>query len=328
TRKYSYSEVTHAFIWDNQYSQWVPRQRGFVIGRVVWIPARAGDVFLLAHVANGALSFEDLGTTQGHLYANLQKSCQALGLLATDDEWNDVMAEVSHWRMTSLIRNTFVSVRSLGHIAIVVASSGIAATLLPGGVTAHSHFKIPIGIDHGSTCGIKKGTLLARIIEVSTFIISDETPMIHRQSFEAVDRTLCDIMEVKIYLSSDSLTTPSPDQASLELEYPLEFLNGLSFNGIPKHQLQLKQYVIVMLFRNLNPAAGLCNGTRILITHLGTNVVRGLIIGGSYEGTVAIIPRIVLDYTDPNGPFTLKRQQYPLHVCYAMTIYKSQGQTL
>ncbi|CAN0875191.1 ATP-dependent DNA helicase PIF1 [Linum grandiflorum] len=134
--------------------------------------------------------------------------------------------------------------------------------------------------------------------------------------------------EVKIYLSSDSLTTPSPDQASLELEYPLEFLNGLSFNGIPKHQLQLKQYVIVMLFRNLNPAAGLCNGTRILITHLGTNVVRGLIIGGSYEGTVAIIPRIVLDYTDPNGPFTLKRQQYPLHVCYAMTIYKSQGQTL
>ncbi|CAN0875190.1 hypothetical protein LINGRAHAP2_LOCUS10695 [Linum grandiflorum] len=118
--------------------------------------------------------------------------------------------------------------------------------------------------------------------------------------------------EVKIYLSSDSLTTPSPDQASLELEYPLEFLNGLSFNGIPKHQLQLKQYVIVMLFRNLNPAAGLCNGTRILITHLGTNVVRGLIIGGSYEGTVAIIPRI----------------QYPLHVCYAMTIYKSQGQTL
>ncbi|CAN1222547.1 ATP-dependent DNA helicase PIF1 [Linum grandiflorum] len=108
------------------------------------------------------------------------------------------------------------------------------------------------------------------------------------------------------------LTTPGPDQASLEIEYPTEFLNGLSFNGIPEHQLHLKKYAIVMLLRNLNPSAGLCNGTRILITHLGTHVVRGLIVGGCYEGTIAVIPRI----------------QYPLRICYAMTINKSQGQTL
>ncbi|CAN0861594.1 hypothetical protein LINGRAHAP2_LOCUS8265 [Linum grandiflorum] len=67
-----------------------------------------------------------------------------------------------------------------------------------------------------------------------------------------------------------------------------------------------------MLLYNLNPSAGLCNGTRILVTHLGTNVIRGLIIGGSFEDRVAIIPC----------------RQYTLKVCYAMTINKSQVQTL
>ncbi|CAN1751431.1 ATP-dependent DNA helicase PIF1 [Linum perenne] len=97
---------------------------------------------------------------------------------------------------------------------------------------------------------------------------------------------------------------------------------------MPTHQLRLKPYAVVMLLRNLNPSAGLCNRTRILLTHLGEHTLRGLIIGGCYEGTIAIIPRIILDKTDPNWPFTLKRRQYPVRLCYAMTINKSQRQTL
>ncbi|CAN1326881.1 ATP-dependent DNA helicase PIF1 [Linum perenne] len=329
--QYTYSEVTHAFTWDTQSLQWLPRKKGFAIGRVRSIPPRAGDVFYLRMLLTkirGPTSYEHLRTVNGVVYSNNQTACQALGLLSGDDEWNSVMAEVTQWAMPPLMRSLLSHVRSQGKIALVVASSGIAATLLPGGVTAHSRFKIPLDIDNTSTCSIKKGTALARLIRRATLIVWDEAPMVHRLSFEAVDRTICDIMDTPFELSSDTMSTTGRNQQHLELEYPTEFLNSLTFNGMPEHQLQVKPYSIVMLLRNLNPSAGLCNGTRILLTHLGEHTLRGLIIGGSHEGTIAIIPRIVLDKTDPNWPFTLKRRQYPLRLCYAMTINKSQGQTL
>ncbi|CAN1798752.1 hypothetical protein LINPERHAP1_LOCUS21852 [Linum perenne] len=136
------------------------------------------------------------------------------------------------------------------------------------------------------------------------------------------------IMYSHNYLSSDTLTTPSPNEEALELQYPIEFLNGLSFNEMSEPQLRFKPYSMVMLLRYLNPFAGLCNGTRILLTHLANCVVRGLIVGGTFEEIVAIIPCIVLNVTNVNWPFTLRRRQYPLRLCYAMTINKSQGQTL
>ncbi|CAN0846022.1 hypothetical protein LINGRAHAP2_LOCUS4253, partial [Linum grandiflorum] len=60
--------------------------------------------------------------------------------------------------------------------ALVVASSGIAATLLPDATTAHSHFRIPIEVHHTSTCMVKKGTELAELIKVATLIVWDEAP--------------------------------------------------------------------------------------------------------------------------------------------------------
>ncbi|CAN0898456.1 ATP-dependent DNA helicase PIF1 [Linum grandiflorum] len=551
-RKYLYSEITHAYVWDKDYSLWTPRKKGFVIGRIASVPPRT-DVFylrLLLTKIPGPLSFGDLRTVNGVLCRDYQEACQMLGLLANDDEWNavsnfglpsptnlsttnlanDLIAQELAYDCTrenttynlcraslnehqqkahdavmesldnnsgklfflyghggtgkTYLYNCILSkVRSQRKIALVVASSGIAATLLPGGVTAHSRFKIPIEVDHSSTCMIKKGTALAQLIQETTLIVWDEAPMVHRLSFEAVDRTICDIMNkpttgpdykpfggktvllggdfrqtlpvvpdggredninasltrsylwsyctllelhtnmrihqsnankatifsglsfpdwvlaigdarlprqqpennmpsdwitipecfivppsanpigalhdisyirsraivtptnltaatindyildklpgrAKIYLSSDSLTTPGPNQFQLDMQYPTEFLNGLSFNGMPEHQLKFKPYCIVMLLRNLNPSAGLCNGTRILLTHLASHVVRGLIVGGSFDGTVAVIPRIILDKADANWPFTLRRRQFPLKICYAMTINKSQGQTL
>ncbi|CAB5127091.1 unnamed protein product [Rhizophagus irregularis] len=86
-------------------------------------------------------------------------------------------------------------VRSNGDIALAVASSGIAALLLPGDQTAHSCFKIPINIYEDSTCSIKHNSDLASLLQIAKLIIWDEAPMTHRYAFEAVDKTLKDLMK-------------------------------------------------------------------------------------------------------------------------------------
>ncbi|SGY57592.1 BQ5605_C006g04288 [Microbotryum silenes-dioicae] len=62
-----------------------------------------------------------------------------------------------------------------GTYALAVASSGIAALLLPKGRTAHSRFKIPIDIFDDSTCNVPKQEQLAELW--------DEAPMQHRRCF-------------------------------------------------------------------------------------------------------------------------------------------------
>ncbi|CAI0422145.1 unnamed protein product, partial [Linum tenue] len=117
---------------------------------------------------------------------------------------------------------------------------------------------------------------------------------------------------IRTYFSSDTLHTDATDAGRIEAEYPTKFLNTLSFNGYPEHQIDLKVFTPVMLLRNLNPAIGLCNGTRLMIVFLGHYVIKGLIMGGTSNGKTVAIPR----------------RQFPVRLCYAMTINKSQGQTL
>ena len=90
--------------------------------------------------------------------------------------------------------NTLLSaVRSQGLVALAVAYSGIAATLLAGGRTYHSRFKAPLMVDGTSTCAISAQSPLAELIRRTALIVWDEAPMAHRHHLEAFDRTLRDV---------------------------------------------------------------------------------------------------------------------------------------
>ncbi|XP_062020898.1 uncharacterized protein LOC133737337 [Rosa rugosa] len=90
------------------------------------------------------------------------------------------------------------SLRSNGHIAIATATSGIAATILPGGRTAHSRFKIPIDLLSTNSCSISKQSDLADLLRRAVVLIWDGATMTHRKAFEALDTTLRDITGVEM----------------------------------------------------------------------------------------------------------------------------------
>ncbi|CAN6822565.1 unnamed protein product, partial [Brassica oleracea] len=77
----------------------------------------------------------------------------------------------------------------------------------------------------------------------------------------------------KEYLSADSIAESEQDSEELCMTYPLEYLNSLEFPGLPAHKLCLKVGVPVMLLRNMNQKEGLCNGTRLIVTHMGEKPV-------------------------------------------------------
>ncbi|KAH0735831.1 hypothetical protein KY285_011538 [Solanum tuberosum] len=387
--------------------------------------------------------------------------------------------------------NTIISkLRSESKIVLPVATSGIAALLLPNGRTAHSRFHIPLDINAESTCEIRQGSQLAELLLKTSLIIWDEAPMANKFCFEALDRTLRDILRVKYenssdkpfggltivfggdfrqilpvipkgtradildaslnssylwpfftiyelkqnmrlccgrvsdseaaeittfdkwllqigdgsfysdvdndlikvptdiclmpstdpigsiveavypsllqkyndptylqerailtpknemvhelndtimqmipgegrtYFSSDNVCKASVNTNDEDLLYPTEFLNSLRFPGIPNHDVHLKVGTPVMLLRNLNQSEGLCNGTRLIVTHLGNWSISVNIISGKNIGSKATIPRIIMSPNDSKWPFKFNRRQLPVAPCFAMTINKSQGQSL
>lgn len=108
---------------------------------------------------------------------------------------------------TFVIKLLLAKLRQKRKIALAVASSGIAATLLPGGRTAHSTFKLPMDISHSDTpiCNIIKNSEKADLFKRCELIVWDECTMAHRGALEALDRALKDIRSCQEYMGGITL---------------------------------------------------------------------------------------------------------------------------
>ncbi|XP_075125698.1 uncharacterized protein LOC142198565 [Leptodactylus fuscus] len=100
---------------------------------------------------------------------------------------------------TFLLNLLLASLRKDHNIALAVASSGIAATLLNGGRTAHATFKLPLNLcsDEAPTCNITKNSSRATLLQQCKLIVWDECTMSHKHAVEALNRTLQDIRNNK-----------------------------------------------------------------------------------------------------------------------------------
>lgn len=96
---------------------------------------------------------------------------------------------------TFLISLILATIRSQNRIALALASSGIAATLLEGGRTAHSALKLPLSMQtiETPTCNLSRNSAMAEVLKESKLIVWDECTMAHKKSLEALDRTMQDL---------------------------------------------------------------------------------------------------------------------------------------
>ncbi|XP_019236379.1 PREDICTED: uncharacterized protein LOC109216658 [Nicotiana attenuata] len=99
---------------------------------------------------------------------------------------------------TFLYRALLATVRSKGYIALATATSSVAASILPGGRTVHSRFKIPIDIDENFSCNISKQSSTAGLIRDAKLIVWDEVSMAKKRMLDVFDLLLKDLMDTNM----------------------------------------------------------------------------------------------------------------------------------
>ncbi|CAO3684804.1 unnamed protein product [Rhizopus microsporus] len=122
-------------------------------------------------------------------------------------------------------------------------------------------------------------------------------------------------MAVTENMPGEKVTLLSTDSADINdadglHTIPAEYLHSLNPSGLPPSQLELKVGAPIMLLRNIDPARGLCNGTRLIVVH------------------IELIPRFTLSTLESDMPFMLTKKQFTVKLCFPMAINKSQGQSL
>ena len=83
-----------------------------------------------------------------------------------------------------------------------------------------------------------------------------------------------------------------------------------------------------MILCNIDPSQGLCDGTCVIITNVTNHLPEVRPVGDGYVGTIAFIPRSTTGMSSEELSFKLSRHRVLLSLAFAMTINKSQGQSV
>jgi len=176
---------------------------------------------------------------------------------------------------------------------------------------------------------------LSSIVEYATrsaYIIERAIPTPLNEDVDAINKLINDKYaftkhdgspaQHRVYYSADSVV--HGEQHGI---YPTEFLNTLSFSGIPPHELHLQEGCPIILLRNMT--SDLANGTKLIVIQFMQHVIETEVAIVPTKGQRVFIPRLSITPSNTERmPFTLRRRQFPMCPAFAMTINKAQGQTL
>ena len=101
-------------------------------------------------------------------------------------------------------------------------------------------------------------------------------------------------------------------------------IHSVNIPGIPSHELQLEVGTMIMFIRKLNFNINAINGRKASLPRLIATLARLFAEG---EPTI-LVPRITFEEHVSSNGISFHQHQYLLRIAYAMTVNKSQWQTL
>ncbi|XP_060519952.1 uncharacterized protein LOC132698103 [Cylas formicarius] len=97
-----------------------------------------------------------------------------------------------------------------------------------------------------------------------------------------------------------------------EFHVSLDVVHRISASNIPPHELVLKTGAVVVLLKNLDVRHGQCNGTKMMIVHLGDEVLEVKFLSGPRKGETINLSKIKITSSVPQVPRPIKRGEVVL----------------
>jgi hypothetical protein len=115
----TYGQFVSMFVYVKKTRSWKPRLRGNTIGRLVWIPQGAGEIYFLRMMltyVKGPLTYDSIKKVKGVQYDTIREACFAMGFLEDDREFIHAIKDAHPWGSGFYLRKLFATMLMSGSV--------------------------------------------------------------------------------------------------------------------------------------------------------------------------------------------------------------------